>query len=294
MTLVDTISYSSLECPECGGPPISAYERGEMVCRQCGLVISEKCLDTTHSGVRAFSKLEYEKKARTGNPISELSPDIGYSTIIDRKDIKNYEFKRIAKWHSNTSWENKNIMMALMELKRIASNLNIPSVVKKTAIQYYKIVFKKDLLRGRSINGMIAACLYLGCKKEQHPITFQEIINEASNDSSLVKKCYKVLIKELNVQPKGLNPVALVPKYIAELHLGMDMENMTTKVLASFLKKNNHCGKDPKGLCAGAIYLVSKLTKKRISQKSISDVVGVTEVTLRSRYKEILNQTTHF
>ena len=59
-------------------------------------------------------------------------------------------------------------------------------------------------------------------------------------------------------------------------------------VLQNFISKISISGKDPKGLCAGAIYLVSKLRNVKVSQKEISQIVGVTEVTLRSRYKELL------
>ncbi|MFX1356707.1 MAG: transcription initiation factor IIB, partial [Promethearchaeota archaeon] len=37
-----------------------------------------------------------------------------------------------------------------------------------------------------------------------------------------------------------------------------------------------------------ALYLVCKKMDKRISQKEIANVVGVTEVTLRSRYKDLV------
>jgi len=53
------------------------------------------------------------------------------------------------------------------------------------------------------------------------------------------------------------------------------------------MKNFSISGKDPKGLCAGVIYLVCKMKNKKVSQKKIANVIGVTEVTLRSRYKEL-------
>ena len=70
------------------------------------------------------------------------------------------------------------------------------------------------------------------------------------------------------------------------------VEKEAIKVLKNFMENTSICGKDPKGLCAGAIYLVSKLKNQRVSQKDISKVIGVTEVTLRSRYKEFLQHVT--
>ncbi|MCK4286287.1 MAG: transcription initiation factor IIB family protein [Candidatus Lokiarchaeota archaeon] len=285
--VVEVIPQSNF-CPECGGGTISIQQRGETVCKQCGLVVNEKEVDIFHSGIRAYSKQEKDKKERTGCPISILMPDIGLSTIIDRTKIKNPDLRRAAKWNTHLTWEKRNMLIAITELKRIGGNLNFPERVKKAAVRLYKEVFKKNLLRGRSINGMIAACAYYVCKKERVPITLQEILGEASINDNIVKKCYKILVRELNLKSPHIDPVALIPRYCADLGLDIHIEKEAIKVLKNFIANTSICGKDPKGLCAGSIYLVAKLKNKKISQKDISKVIGVTEVTLRSRYKEFL------
>lgn len=275
-------------CPECSGMIQIFEERGETVCMQCGLIIFERGIDLSHSGIRAYTKQEKDKKERTGCPISILMPDIGLSTIIERKKIKNPDLRRAAKWNTHMSWEKRNMLIAITELKRIGSNLNFPERVKKAAVRLYKEVFKRKLLRGRSINGMIAACSYFVCKEEKVPITLQEILDEASINSNIVKKCYKILVRELNLKSPNIDPISLIPRYCADLGLSIEEEKESIKVLQNFIRKNSTCGKDPKGLCAGAIYLVTKLKNRKISQKEISLIIGVTEVTLRSRYKELL------
>ncbi len=282
---IETISNM---CPECGGNTIDVQELGETVCRACGLVVGERGLDISHSGIRAYTKQEKERKERTGCPISILMPDIGLSTIIDRTKIKNPDLRRAAKWNTHLSWEKRNMLIAITELKRIGGNLNFPERVKKAAVRLYKEVFKKQLLRGRSINGMVAACAYFVCKKERVPITLQEILEEASISDNIVKKCYKILVRELNLKSTHIDPVSLIPRYCADLNLDIDIEKEASRMLQNFMNKSFICGKDPKGLCAGAIYLVAKLRNKKISQKEISKIIGVTEVTLRSRYKELL------
>ncbi len=286
--MVVEIQTQNNSCPECGGSTISVQQRGEVVCQHCGLVLSEKEVDVSHSGIRAYSKQEKDKKERTGCPISILMPDIGLSTIIDRTKIKNPDLRRAAKWNTHLSWEKRNMLIAITELKRIGSNLNFQERVKKAAVRLYKEVFKKNLLRGRSINGMIAACAYYVCKKEKVPITLQEILDEASINDNIVKKCYKILVRELKLKSPHIDPVSLIPRYCADLKLDINVEKEAIKVLTNFIANTSICGKDPKGLCAGAIYLVAKLKNHKVSQKDISRVIGVTEVTLRSRYKEFL------
>ena len=288
MEIESDLSNYSNSCPECEGKVISLHERGEIVCGQCGLVISERIVDVAHSGKRAFTKQEKESRERTGSPISILLPDMGLSTIIDKTSIKSPDLKRAAKWNSRMTWDKRNMLIATTELKRIGSNLNLPNHVKKTAIRLYIEAFKKKLLRGRSINGMVAACLYFACRERKIPRTLQEILDETSISAKNVRRCYRTLIRELNLKVPSTDPISLIPRFIAELDLDADAENATIKILQSFISKFSTSGKDPKGLCAGSLYLVCKMKDKRVSQKEIANLVGVTEVTLRSRYKELI------
>ena len=288
MEIESDLSNYSNSCPECEGKVIPLHERGEIVCGQCGLVISERIVDIAHSGKRAFTKQEKESRERTGSPISILLPDMGLSTIIDKSNIKNPDLKRAAKWNSRMTWDKRNMLIATTELKRIGSNLNLPNHVKKAAIRLYIEAFKKKLLRGRSINGMVAACLYFACRERKIPRTLQEILEQTSISAKNVRRCYRTLIRELNLKVPSTDPISLIPRFIAELELDTDAENGTIKILQTFISKFSTSGKDPKGLCAGALYLVCKMKDKRISQKEIANLVGVTEVTLRSRYKELI------
>jgi len=286
---VEVKSFSS-SCPECGGKTIPIQEKGEIVCGQCGLVVNERILDTSHSGKRAFTKQEKQKRERTGSPISILLPDMVLSTIIDKTSIKSPDLKRAAKWNSRMTWDKRNMLIATTELKRIASNLNLPDHVKKAAIRLYINAFKMKLLRGRSINGMVAACLYFACRERKIPRTLQEILEESAISAKNVRRCYRTLIRELNLKVPSTDPISLIPRYVAELGLDADVEKMTIKTLQVFISKYSTSGKDPKGLCAGALYLVSKKKNKRVSQKDIANIVGITEVTLRSRYKELVTK----
>ncbi len=290
MEIKSEVSNLSNLCPECEGNTISVQEKGEIVCRQCGLVISERIVDVSHSDKRAFTKQEKERRERTGSPISILLPDMGLSTVIDKNNIQNPDLKRAAKWNSRMTWDKRNMLIATTELKRIASNLNLPIHIKKAAIRLYIEAFKKKLLRGRSINGMVAACLYFACRERKIPRTLQEILDQTSVNAKNVRRCYRTIIRELNLKAPSTNPISLIPRFVAELSLDTETEKTTINILQSFVTKYSTSGKDPKGLCAGALYLVCKKRDKRISQKEIANVVGVTEVTLRSRYKELVNK----
>jgi len=277
-------------CPECGGSIIQLLNTGDVVCNQCGLVINEKNVDFSHNGRRAYTNQEKNNREQIGAPISILLPDMGLSTVIDRAKINNPDLKRAAKWNTRITWQKRNLLIASTELKRISTNLNLPIYIREDAMRLYREAFKKKLLRGRSINAMVAACLYLACRRKKLPRTLQEITNEASANAKDVRRSYSILIREFNLKSPSTNPVSLIPRYINELGLDSETEQLTTKILKIYSLKFSISGKDPKGLCAGAIYLASKIKNKDLTQQQIVESIGVTEVTLRSRYKELKNK----
>ncbi|MFW9900885.1 MAG: transcription initiation factor IIB family protein [Candidatus Thorarchaeota archaeon] len=274
-------------CPECGGSIIPLINTGDVVCNQCGLVINEKNVDFSRNGRRAYTSHEKNNREQTGAPISILLPDMGLSTVIDRKKISNPDLKRAAKWNTRITWQKRNLLIASTELKRIGTNLNLPNYVREDAMRLYKEAFKRKLLRGRSINAMVAACLYLACRRKEIPRTLQEITNEASANDKDVRRSYTTLIKEFNLKSPSTDPVSLIPRYINELGLDSEIEQLTIKILKVYSSKYSVSGKDPKGLCAGAIYLACRIRNKDTTQQQIVESIGITEVTLRSRYKEL-------
>ena len=72
-----------------------------------------------------------------------------------------------------------------------------------------------------------------------------------------------------------------------DLKLNTEIERIADKIVDTFSNYFPISGKDPKGICAGAIYIATRLKNLDFTQKEISEKVGITEITLRSRYKEI-------
>jgi len=269
---------------------IKIKEKGETLCSQCGLILNEKEIDLSHNEKRFYNKEEKYARKRTGPPISPLLPDIGLCTFINRKEIYNKDLKRAAMRDTYLSWKNRNLLIATRELNRLSHNLNLPAYIKSSALNLYKKAFKKKLIKGRTIIGMIAACVHYSCKQHHIPRTFQEILDEISVSRNSLKLCYRCLVKTLNLKVPVSDPIAMIPHFIGNLGLNFDIEKISINILKSHLKNSHTTGINPRGLCAGAIYLVSKLKNIKIKQKEIAEVIGVTEVTLRARYKEIMNE----
>src|SRR5919202_3903632 len=80
--LVKDISMCNNRCPRCGkGPMVTDNSSGEMVCGNCGFVVTER-IEEMGPEWRAFSKEEHEDRSRAGIPTSLAMAAMGLGTII--------------------------------------------------------------------------------------------------------------------------------------------------------------------------------------------------------------------
>ena len=75
------------KCPECGG--INLFwnkDKGEVICKDCGLVVEEKMVDFGQEW-REFDSSDGDKKRRTGAPMTYTQYDGGLGTELGTEDI---------------------------------------------------------------------------------------------------------------------------------------------------------------------------------------------------------------
>jgi len=281
------------KCLECGGKDTFIKEKGEIICNNCGLIISEKNIDHFNFGIRFFNSEEMEKKVSNGPP-QNIFTILNQSTIIKINNIRNPDLKRAAKKDNLIKWHEKNLIIAGNEIKRIIASLRLPNYTKDMTMKLYKRYLKDNILSGRTINGMVAACIFYVCRVNQISRSLKEISNKADlkhDNSKEVYNCYKTLIKQLNLKPPPPDPISFVPRFISELGLDIKVESPTIKIIRAFTSRSCSTGRDPRVIAASALYLVCKMININItlSQKEIAKVAGITNITLCKRYKEILD-----
>lgn len=291
-------SLSTRRCPECGSDHlIEDYDMGEIVCGNCGLVVRENVLNEGPEW-RAFTREEKEVRSRVGTPISLSVHDKGLSTVIDRVNRDAFGKKlpastrlqmlRLRKWHIRArvhSSVDRNLAQAMAELDRLTDKIHIPSSVKEQAALIYRKALESGLVRGRSILAIAAASLYAACRFTQTPRTLKEVV-----DASLVKKkdvarCYRLLIRELEIKMPMADPIRNVPKIASRIAIDEKTQQTAIELLHKAEKNKAIAGKDPMGVAAAAIYIACVLEGEKKTQKEIAEAANVTEVTVRNRYK---------
>ena len=287
-------------CPECGCENLEFdHDRAEVTCNRCGLVIEEGIVDLGPEW-RAFDHEQRDKRTRTGAPSTNTIHDRGLSTVIDwrNKDSggRNIPEKNRAQMYRLRKWQRKirisgakerNLAFALSELDRNASKLSIPRSIREEASSIYRNAVDKKLIRGRSIVGVVAAALYAACRICEVPRTLDEIADASSVSKKEIGRTYRFLARELELKLAPTSPVDYVPRFSSQLNLSGEIESKAIEIINRAKEKGLTSGRGPTGVAAAAIYIAAVLFGERKTQSDVAQIAGVTEVTIRNRYKEL-------
>ena len=273
---------------------VTDQNTGELFCGKCGFVVSDKISDTGAEW-RSFANDE-TNRTRVGAGTSLTMHDMGLSTIIgtQNKDstgkpltsTMKSSIERLRTWDSRTqahSSADRNLRHALNEMDKLKDKLALTDAVIEKAAYIYRKAMEKKLVRGRSIQGLVAACLYASCRNTETPRTLDDIAKGINIRRKDVARCYRLIFRELELKMPVVDPVKGVSRIASIAKLTEKSKRKAIDILEKAKNLGIVAGKDPMGIAAAALYLACISTGEVKSQKDISIASGVTEVTIRNR-----------
>jgi transcription initiation factor TFIIB len=280
------------------------YDSAEVVCMECGHVLSMRIADRGPEW-RAFTTEQRQKRTRTGAPTTYTIHDKGLSTMIDwhDRDIYGKKFSagqkaqiyRLRKWQRRIRVSDameRNLAFALSEITKIANGLSLPKSIFETASVIYRKAVKERLIRGRSIQGISAASVYIACRQCELARTLEEIAKASNVSKREVGRSYRFLVKELDYVIPPVRANQYVSKFSNQLAMQGKTEEIANKILVTAKELKLTSGRGPTGIAAAASYIAAVLVGERRTQREIAEIAKVTEVTIRNRYKELIRNMT--
>lgn len=294
----------SLKCSACNNltrSTITDPESGEIICSNCGIVILDRIEDYVHEERRAHSMEEVYARSRTGAPASLAFHDKGLCTIIGKANIDASgkvldasilpQIEKLRKWNA---WINvhkssdRNLRRAFQRLDILKDKLGLTdSIVEKTAYIFRK-VHERQLVRGRTIDGMLAAAVYIVCREMGTSITLKDIAVASNLTYKDISRNYGVLVFELDIKIPLVDPMKCIVKVANRLGLNERTKMRAMGIMSEVIKKEMSSGKVPMGLAGAVLYLTCQMAGQYVSQTSIAAASGVTEVTIRNRFKDLI------
>jgi transcription initiation factor TFIIB len=272
----------TLRCPECRSTNL--IERiGEQyaVCQDCGFVLSaETARLISKARIRAPQhSLVYRRHASAKS----------ISAIEEKEANREHMVQVFEQWKQVKIWDSteKNLATALQYITKTAIDLSLPNTALEKAILTYKRIIEKGLLKGRSMKAICATSIYIGSKQSKTAITMRDIAHSTKISPRKISHCYRSIIKHLKMPVQTTSIANYACEIATRLQLSTRNKEVMEKILEAMDSSKLFIGKAPTGVACAAIYISSLLIGERKSQREIGEVARTTEMTIRSRIREL-------
>jgi transcription initiation factor TFIIB len=283
-------------CPRCTKGSIVSDTTGEIVCTNCGYVVTQTIEDPGKEW-RNFSDDGHDR-ARTGSPTSITKYDMGLNTTIGSSDRdssgNSIEMSMKLTMHRLRDWDrrsklhssaDRNLARAFNELGRLGEKLALNDMVIEKTAYIYRKAEEKRLTRGRSITSLLAASVYSACRNTETPRTLKEVASSCNIKKKEVARCYRLLIKELDLKMPVIDPAKCISKIANKAGISEKSKRKALEMIRMAIDEKISSGKGPMGLAATALYMACVLNGESMTQERIAEASGVTSVTIRNRCK---------
>jgi transcription initiation factor TFIIB len=303
----DVSKHSRTLCSMCkrNDKIVTDPESGEIICGNCGMVISDKVEDTAHLERQIFREGQIDDtRARTGAPTSLARHDMGLATVIgrDNRDASGQKIdpsissamQRLRMWdfrvQQNNTPSDRNLRTAFNLLNTLKNKLGLSDAIVEKIAYIYRKAQERGFVRGRSISAVLAAAVYITYRDLGVPKTMKDIAVASNVKRKNIARVYRQLILELDYKVPNPDPVKCIAKLANNTNLSEKTKRQAFKIMKEVTENEISAGKDPMGVAATVLYVSCIKTGENISQKDISNAAGITDVTLRNRFKDLKNQ----
>ena len=293
----ETLLDEARSCPECGSAHLVLDDlRGELVCDACGLVLEDRAVDRSAEWT-AYTPEDAARASHTGLPRDPLAGASGLTTVIPspHRDARGnpipfagrgtlYRIQRLQRHASHGLPGERSLPEATRILDRFVAALDLPRDARDEAGFLCRKAIQHGLARGRSLELLVAGAVYAACRIEGVPRTLDEVHKATDLPRTRIGSAYRSLHRELSLPVHTSRPADYVQRFCSELDLGNRVERETLALLDRFEPPGSATSVSPCGTAAAAIYLAALACGEPRSERAVSRVAGVSEVTLRNRY----------
>ena len=297
MSILQKIIEEKIHCSYCNASKfVTDTVIGETACSNCGYVISENAEDR---GVERRLISGTTDTTRTGPGLTLKRHDRGLNTIIgiQNKDSvgkplsakTTQTFSRLRKWDSRTQTKNsadRNLKVALQEFDKVQSKLGLSDPVIERASLFYRKAIERNIIRGRTVKSIAAACLYSSCRDLECSRTLNEIASQFVIQRKELARAYRILFRELDFSVSVVDPVKSISKIASKINISEKTVRKAIQILDAAQDAGIVSGKNPEIIAATTIYAACVITGESKSQIAIAGAAGTSTVSIRNRIQE--------
>ena len=267
---------------------------GEQICRKCGQILDNNMIDYSYDGFN-----EDLKNLRTGPKISITIHDGGLSTVIGRSNFDSSgkavshgmkgNLSRMRMWDSRSKFSSTahwNLSIALVEINKLKEKMSLSDAIIERAAYFYRKASEKKLIRGRTVKGIVGACIYAACRDLGTTRTIIEISKCMAERRNIIAKSYRLLFQQLSLEVPVPDSTSSIIRFSNNLELSEKIKRDAIFFLDTLKERQVVAGKKPDSVAATVVYMACIKNNESVSQQKISEISGITSITIRNRLKE--------
>lgn len=243
-------------------------ERGQIICRQCGLVFETSVIIPEWSIPRIYEQEGSNIRRNTLN-------------------TENQSLKRALKYNRNMDWKERKRKIGNWELRRLISLNHFGQNVLNRAQYLFEKAILLDDFKFKYVTLISRVCFYYSANFYGFSSSIRELCQDNNYSVKLFGRYYYILIQRLRLKRLDLTLIDNISKICSKLRLSEEVIQKAKQIRKKFIEKNNISGLNNCGINAAAIYLACRILHKNYSQKIISKVANVSDITLRSRLRKM-------
>eukprot|EP00834_Sanchytrium_tribonematis_P002412 NODE_74_length_24438_cov_0.900283.p5 type:complete len:377 gc:universal NODE_74_length_24438_cov_0.900283:16767-15637(-) len=281
-----------LFCSTCNQPPVEVIEdfkQGDLICGICGLVLSEKLIDT-RSEWRNFSD-ESSNPSRAGHA---ADPILGQNRQLDTVIADNGRGVNLQRIHIRTAANSldKQLISGIQELEILGNQMSLTKSILDQSKENFRKVLEGAWAKGKDPTAVKAICILIASRQAGVNRSFKEISGICRVSKKELGRVFKLVNKPLtestpNAQPniQGVAAENLLSRFCSMLGLSQKIENIAFHIATRARQITSISSRSPLSVASGAILMACQISNENVSSKDVAEATGVSDSTTKSVLK---------
>lgn len=216
-----------------------------------------------------------------------LGRDTRGTPLSCERALEMARIRRLQAWSRPHGSRDRNLSTALPFLGWLSDRLRLPVFVRKEGERLYRRALDLGLVRGRNIEGLVAACVYAACRLTGVSRTLGEVRGISGVPLRDLARGYRLVHGELGLEPSAPDPRTRINRLGKKLGLDEKTKRHAVDILSAARRGKATAGRHPDGSAAAAVYLACRECGVRVTQKAIAEAAGIAGSTLRNTYRSL-------
>lgn len=269
----ETRTSGEVLCKYCNSNQVVSDEKFGVVCTNCSMVLEEDVIVSQTD----FNKQSNGTSAINGQFVGEFctTPYSSWTGASTTGYMRSSRDQALVNGRKKIQW--------------LATQLGLDSHYVDAAHRLFVLALQRNFIQGRKTLNVIAACLYIVCRRERAPrllLDFSEVLQVNVYELGNV---YLKFRRVLNIRVPVVDPTHYIERFAAKLEFeGKELEvSRTARTLVNRMRKDwIQTGRRPAGICAAALIVAARMHGFRRTRKEVVEVMRICEQTLKNRLME--------